>query len=369
MVPYVPSYAARITGRYGTPGGYRRFMADATAAGRYYRSARRFAGQAYARFQGIGALRRSRARAMYQGGRQGKQSKTLTHARANFRVFKGGSFNKRKSKKLRSRVYQLEKRLKEDNVKVRERKFDTGVISSSANQTSYNFTSFICAHSTIDADTMRYYTIDPGTGTVTAVDEESARKTPYRISNFQKTIRLKNNNNVACFMTAYWCTAKRKSVDTPVSCVEEDLSNLGYSGTFQNDISLGLSGDRLKKDFIVKRKYIQLAPGEATQLVVKRKDFIWDQSLYTDDQNTYFPGDAFLIVRIHGDVAHDTTTRTLVGICESKLDWLMWIKYDYEAVNDHVDHLTVTNTTDTLADCEGVNAEDPNVIEDYDVAE
>lgn len=254
----------------------------------------------------------------------------------------------------------------------RHKNFNSGVIESASNQCSYlNFEIGTNRfHDTWAAGATSDFRDE--TGVVTSLAPDSSRSTPIMVAGWSKKMVLKNNNNIGVNVECFYYKSKSKMYkDSFLGAYGNDMPNYGYTGTYSTDLQLNpLMSARIHKEFYVKKQKFFLAPGEVKEIGISCPTFKYDRALLTDtDVERQWP---FLgvAVRIHGDIVHDTTNQDLVGVGAARIEYIKYESFKFKVISGlTVPKLVMSENYDTIADGEGVNPDDPNVMEDMDVNE
>ena len=177
---------------------------------------------------------------------------------------------------------------------------------------------------------------------------------------------LQNNYNAPVRLQLFYGRYICEDSDNPVEIFTQDMVDLGHdnsSPTVQTDpryaFHLGVVGKKKLKITGVKK--LMLQPGESTAIkMVHRIQYDPEQAT-----NTYLKGTQFVVIRMAGQIAHDTTNVALVGTSESKLD-LTLKTYRVACLRQNYQLKTIGHdigSYDNIVDAEIIDEDHPDPVD------
>lgn len=179
------------------------------------------------------------------------------------------------------------------------------------------------------------------------VADYSTENTSVRMDTFYKLMLKNNMTSNANFQYAFFL-CKDDDNESPVDSIREELVDRGYtaipgvsgisvatptSSEIPERLSLGevhdyhvpaFTGGALNRNWKIQGKVRKavLGPGDGTDLIWSRSNYVYKQE-EKDQENAFahIKGmSLYLVISVHGDLAHDQTNFTLVGRGRCQLD-------------------------------------------------
>ncbi len=233
----------------------------------------------------------------------------------------------RSFKKYVNRISQA----KDDNLAVNVfRDIDSGNLTVEENQCSYTTFGFLLQDDIEDAlDGMQIIDVVGGNATKTAMNPLTADSVHCRILNAKLIFDIRNNGATPCYLEVYWLFPKRRTAaaTTPLTIFENGLENRGVTTNELTDLRFNIrDSPAFRKYFKVYkfRKFLVNAGDELQIVMNRKKPFTYRPDEFDDHTNSVsLPNHSqHIVFRMKGVVSHDDTTPTLVGTCDSTLDYV-----------------------------------------------
>ncbi len=297
------------------------------------------------------------------------------------RVFKKGRQGRRTTVSLSSRVRRLE--TKTANPPGIYRNLDSGSIECAKNLVKY--TSFTLGRLT-DQDAL-VGVVGINILTAGTTDGQEAVKidpqdtvnlgsVPCYITNWYRTHRLKNNNNAPVLLHAQWFVSSKGSEDSLETLFTNGMADSGHSGTptALTDLRYNIKDCPLVRRYWkrYRSEHYELQPGQAIKLSTGIKKTTYHPQEVDTVAAIHVRGvTRVLLLRIQGEVAHDTTDDALVGTAACSLDWVFYEGAQVRTKTSLVLRKLVSHSGvfDTLADDELILPDAPGTMEDVDITE
>lgn len=167
-------------------------------------------------------------------------------------------------------------------------------------------------------------------------------------------VTYKNNSNFSVYIDIYYVVPKCHTDNTPDTEIAAGLDDLyGVAASAEQSLNLFPTNSkafRQRYQIIKHAKGLYIQPGESVVVMCKRK-FRYDDDIHDQEPFTYMKGASGLVLsRLHGDLSHDSVTRSQVGITNASIDILsqVWISYQHEQPGNEVREDTYVDGLDTM---------------------
>lgn len=281
-----------------------------------------------------------------------------------------GLFSQRKKRKgfkryrsLGSRVRALQRGMRRLQPRKQIiRNYESGALTANIGQTGYLTVNVghLADMQTVEAGFYRLTAANTVTAATFPIDSGDFR---LKIKAIKKTTWIKNNSNSEAHIELMWVKCK---TDPTINYVSESHQNIADEGSLVPLADLRFSPPMATttKWKLLKTQKLRLKPGESFRFNVMINNIIISNDYTTDHPNNYNPHTMECVLRLHGDLAHDSTTSTEVSTDSCTLDYMIFSTYVLEpSVNTTwPHHENVGGAIGTVATPQVVNPDDPNVV-------
>lgn len=266
------------------------------------------------------------------------------------RKYMRGLRRKRGKKKISETAAKVMRILKTFQGNLEYRNIDAQYVrTSGVNAAAYASADIVnmAAYETILGQLRFFNPSAPGT-LVTADGAAGTYYREYLFKSVQSTHTCRNNYQIPCRVSIYYCVPKEDTNITPITAFTDGLADASNANTTSIFTNLWDSDEFNDLWRIAKKSTKTLLPGRSMTCKYSIKNMLFSPATYDSHTSTYQRRFKcfYVVVRVHGIIAHDSSANQ-VGWTNGGVDvsWQTNYKVQYDAGGD-INYLYVSENQD-----------------------